>query len=149
MTADLTTKKPTPNLAFISQHLFTAILWVSDELVITWLNAQAEQLLAISSGRLLNQSILTLLASEKLKRDERTALTLDNDNNNTDRDKPDNHCALTERFHQAKQYQQPFIDHDRSIRRASLLQLLMQNPSQGQHGLRIFLNTMTTCDDGF
>ncbi|WP_352287282.1 ATP-binding protein [Psychrobacter sp. GW64-MNA-CIBAN-0177] len=115
MTADLTTKKPTPNLAFISQHLFTAILWVSDELVITWLNAQAEQLLAISNGRLLNQSILTLLASEKLKRDERTALTLDNDNNNTDRDKPDNHCALTERFHQAKQYQQPFIDHDHII----------------------------------
>lgn len=116
MTADFTTAKPTPDLAFISQHLFTAILWVNDELVITWLNAQAEQLLAISSERLLNQSILTLLATDELKLDERAALTLDNDNNNNEHDKLDNHCALTERFHQAKQYQQPFIDHDHIIK---------------------------------
>ena len=64
MTTHLTTVKPTPDLAFMSQHLFTAILWINDDLSITWLNAQAEQLLAISSGRLLGQSILTLLASE-------------------------------------------------------------------------------------
>ena len=110
MTADFTTAKPTPDLAFISQHLFTAILWVNDELVITWLNAQAEQLLAISSERLLNQSILTLLATDELKLDERAALALDPD-------QLDNQiCALTERFHQAQQYQQPFIDHDHIIK---------------------------------
>ena len=90
MTADFTTAKPTPDLAFISQHLFTAILWVNDELVITWLNAQAEQLLAISSERLLNQSILTLLATDELKLDERAALTLDNDNNNNEDKDNDN-----------------------------------------------------------
>ena len=114
MTADLITKKPTPDLAFISQHLFTAILWVNDELVITWLNAQAEQLLAISSGRLLNQSVLTLLAVDELTTDERAVLY--SDNNDSDHDKPDNQiCALTERFKQAQQYQQPFIDHDHII----------------------------------
>ena len=42
MTADFISVKPTPDLAFISQHLFTAILWVNDELSITWLNAQAD-----------------------------------------------------------------------------------------------------------
>ncbi|MFP3459178.1 two-component sensor histidine kinase, partial [Psychrobacter sp. SIMBA_152] len=67
MNADFITAKTTPDLAFISQHLFTAILWVNDELSITRLNAQAEQLLAISSGRLINQSILTLLAPDELK----------------------------------------------------------------------------------
>ena len=42
MTADFISAKPTPDLAFISQHLFTAILWVNDELSISWLNAQAD-----------------------------------------------------------------------------------------------------------
>ncbi len=84
MTADLISAKLTPDLAFISQHLFTAILWINDELSITWLNAQAEQLLAISSGRLLNQSILTLLAPEELtSTDNRNH----SDNNNVDVDK--------------------------------------------------------------
>ena len=32
----------TPDLAFISQQLFTAILWVDDSLVIEWINAQVE-----------------------------------------------------------------------------------------------------------
>ena len=64
MTSHLTPTKLTPDLAFLSQHLFTSILWVNDALSIIWLNAQAEQLLAISSGRLLNQSILTLLVTE-------------------------------------------------------------------------------------
>ncbi|MEC9443618.1 MAG: two-component sensor histidine kinase, partial [Pseudomonadota bacterium] len=67
MTADFITTKTNPDLAFVSQHLFTAILWVNDQLSITRLNAQAEQLLAISSGRLINQSILTLLAPDELK----------------------------------------------------------------------------------
>ena len=66
MTADLTTAKPNPDSTFILQHLFTAILCVDDALTITWLNAQAEQLLAISSGRLRGQSILTLLAPDEL-----------------------------------------------------------------------------------
>ena len=105
MTADSITKKPTPDLAFISQHLFTAILWVDDSLSITWLNTQAEQLLAISSGRLLNQSILTLLAPEELKESTTT-------HNN---DKKEQTYSLAERFSQAKQYQQPFIDHDHII----------------------------------
>ncbi|MBB3107310.1 two-component system nitrogen regulation sensor histidine kinase GlnL [Psychrobacter luti] len=105
MTADLITEKPTPDLAFISQHLFTAILWIDDELSITWLNAQAEQLLAISSGRLLNQSILTLLAPDEL--------TLKDSLISNNRE--DKTCSLTERFSQAKKYQQPFIDHDHLI----------------------------------
>ena len=105
MTADFISAKPTPDLTFISQHLFTAILWVNDELSITWLNAQAEQLLAISSGRLLNQSVLMLLAPEELKTKSSTLI-----------DSPkDKTCSLTERFFQAKQYQQPFIDHDHLI----------------------------------
>jgi len=105
MTADLITAKPTPDLAFISQHLFTAILWVDDDLSITWLNAQAEQLLAISSGRLLNQSILTLLAPDELTLKDRLI------NNNRE----DKTYSLTERFFQAQHYQQPFIDHDHLI----------------------------------
>jgi two-component system nitrogen regulation sensor histidine kinase GlnL len=105
MTADLITAKLTPNLAFISQHLFTAILWINDELSITWLNAQAEQLLAISSGRLLNQSILTLLAPDELTLKDRLI-------NNNQEDKT---FSLTERFFQAQHYQQPFIDHDHLI----------------------------------
>ena len=105
MTADLITAKPTPDLAFISQHLFTAILWINDELSITWLNAQAEQLLAISSGRLLNQSILTLLAPDEL--------TLKDGLINNNRE--DKTYSLTERFFQAQHYQQPFIDHDHLI----------------------------------
>ena len=92
MTADLITAKPTPDLAFISQHLFTAILWINDELSITWLNAQAEQLLAISSGRLLNQSVLMLLAPEELKTKSSTLI-----------DSPkDKTCSLTERFFQIR-----------------------------------------------
>ena len=102
MTADLINEKPTADLIFISQHLFTAILWIDDELSITWLNAQAEQLLAISSGRLLNQSILTLLAPDEL-------MLKDSLISNNREDKA---CSLTERFSQAKHYQQPFIDHD-------------------------------------
>ncbi len=105
MTADFISAKPTPDLTFISQHLFTAILWVNDELSITWLNAQAEQLLAISSGRLLNQSVLMLLAPEELKTKSSTLI-------DSSKDKT---CSLTERFFQAKQYQQPFIDHDHLI----------------------------------
>ncbi len=105
MTTHLIPTKPTPDLTFISQHLFTAILWVNDGLSITWLNAQAEQLLAISSGRLLNQSVLMLLAPEELKTKSSTLI-----------DSPkDKTCSLTERFFQAKQYQQPFIDHDHLI----------------------------------
>ena len=105
MTADFISAKPTPDLAFISQHLFTAILWVNDELSISWLNAQAEQLLAISSGRLLNQSVMLLLAPEELTAQNSTIM-------DSQKDKT---CSLTERFSQAKQYQQPFIDHDHLI----------------------------------
>ncbi|WP_299189161.1 ATP-binding protein [uncultured Psychrobacter sp.] len=107
--------------AFIVQHLYTAVLWVNDDLTITWLNAQAEQLLAVSRERLLGQSILTLLAPEELKKDERDSI--DNLSN-----KPlHNHlkpyaveqkrpiCSLSERFNQAQKYQQPFIDHDHKI----------------------------------
>ena len=110
MTADFITTKTTPDLAFISQHLFTAILWVNDELSITRLNAQAEQLLAISSGRLINQSILTLLASDELTQK-------DNALPDREHDKLGEHTySLTERFAQAKNYQQPFIDHDHVIK---------------------------------
>ena len=107
MTTHLTTAKSTPDLAFISQHLFTAILWVNEELSITWLNAQAEQLLAISSGRLLNQPILSLLAPEELKPKDST--TTNND------EVYEQNCSLAERFELARQYQQPFIDHDHII----------------------------------
>ncbi|MDN3397580.1 ATP-binding protein [Psychrobacter sp. APC 3426] len=106
MTADLITAKPTPDLVFISQHLFTAILWVDDNLSITWLNAQAEQLLAISSGRLLNQSILTLLAPDELMVQDPLIIN---------KNREDRAFSLTERFSQAKHYQQPFIDHDHLI----------------------------------
>jgi len=57
-----------PDLAFISQQLFTAVFWVDGSLDIEWVNAQVEQLLAISRGRLLGQSILKLLAPEELER---------------------------------------------------------------------------------
>ena len=107
MTANFVSAKPTPDLSFISQHLFTAILWVNAELSITWLNAQAEQLLAISRGRLLNQSILTLLAPAELKLKDSPII------NNGDGDEQT--CYLTERFNQAQHYQQPFIDHDHLI----------------------------------
>ncbi|MDN3453799.1 MULTISPECIES: ATP-binding protein [unclassified Psychrobacter] len=116
MNADFITTKKNPDLAFISQHLFTAILWVNDELSITRVNAQAEQLLAISSGRLINQSILTLLAPDELKSKE--SLSIDSDNNagseNEHLDEPT--YSLTERFNQAQNYQQPFIDHDHIIK---------------------------------
>ena len=116
MNADFITAKTTPDLAFISQHLFTAILWVNDELSITRLNAQAEQLLAISSGRLINQSILTLLAPDELKTKDTTSI--DNDSNDTNENEPSSEPAysLTERFVQAQNYQQPFIDHDHIIK---------------------------------
>ena len=106
MTSHLTPTKLTPDLAFLSQHLFTSILWVNDALSIIWLNAQAEQLLAISSGRLLNQSILTLLVTEKSTSKDHTSIE-DKEAEPT--------CSLTERFTQAKHYQQPFIDHDHII----------------------------------
>ncbi|WP_372844982.1 nitrogen regulation protein NR(II) [Psychrobacter sp.] len=129
MTTHLTTVKPTPDLAFMSQHLFTAILWINDDLTITWLNAQAEQLLAISSSRLLGQSILTLLASETSDVLKAADSTHDSDNhdNYAHHDKyvtvnkssgENSHeqtCSLKERFQQAKRYQQPFIDHDHLI----------------------------------
>ena len=105
MTADLTTAKPNPDSTFILQHLFTAILYVDEALTIIWLNAQAEQLLAISSGRLRGQSILSLLAPDELMLKDRLI--------NSNRE--DKTCALTERFSQAKHYQQPFIDHDHLI----------------------------------
>ena len=114
MTADLTPVKPTPDLAFISQHLFTAILWVDEDLSITWLNAQAEQLLAISSGRLLNQSILTLLAPEELNLTNRTNYN-NNVNNDSDKNGDKRACSLTKRFNDSKYLQQPFIDHDHTI----------------------------------
>ncbi|MBF2718385.1 two-component sensor histidine kinase [Psychrobacter sp. NG254] len=109
MTADFITTKTTPDLAFISQHLFTAILWVNDELSITRLNAQAEQLLAISSGRLINQSILTLLAPDELVPKASTLLETEH------APLEERPYSLTERFAQAQNYQQPFIDHDHII----------------------------------
>jgi two-component system nitrogen regulation sensor histidine kinase GlnL len=116
MNADFITTKTTPDLAFVSQHLFTAILWVDDKLSITRLNAQAEQLLAISSGRLINQSILTLLAPDELK--SKDSMPIDNDSIdgsiNDNLNEPI--CSLTERFNQAQNYQQPFIDHDHVIK---------------------------------
>lgn len=110
MTSHLTPTKLTPDLAFLSQHLFTSILWVNDAMSIIWLNAQAEQLLAISSGRLLNQSILTLLVTEKSTSKDHTSIE-DKEAEPT--------CSLTERFTQAKHYQQPFIDHDHIINTSS------------------------------
>ncbi len=107
MTADLITAKATPDSAFIVQHLLTAILWVDAALTITWLNTQAEQLLGISSGRLLGQPIVILLAPETLNSTSST----NHNNKNSD----EQTGALTERFHQAKQYQQPFIDHDHLV----------------------------------
>lgn len=106
MTADLSIAKPNPDSTFILQHLFTAILCVDEALTIRWLNAQAEQLLAISSGRLRGQSILSLLAPDELTLKDSLIM-----NNNRE----DKTCALTERFSQAKHYQQPFIDHDHLI----------------------------------
>ncbi len=104
-----TTLTPMPDLAFVSQHLFTAILWVDESLTIKWLNTQAEQLLAVSRGRLLNHSILTLLAPEELMAQNPINSRL---NAKLDAQKT---CLLTERFAHARQYQQPFIDHDHSI----------------------------------
>ena len=94
-----------PDLTFLSQHLFTAILWVDESLQIRWLNTQAEQLLTISRARLLNQSILTLLAPNE-----------SGDQNNDVVNQPINNTySLTERFAHARLYQQPFVDHDYSI----------------------------------
>lgn len=107
MTADLITAKATPDSAFIVQHLLTAILWVDEALTITWLNTQAEQLLGISSGRLQGQPILTLLAPE--------ALNSTSSSNHNNKNSDEQTGALTERFRQAMQYQQPFIDHDHLV----------------------------------
>nr|WP_313974315.1 ATP-binding protein [uncultured Psychrobacter sp.] len=107
MTADLITAKATPDSAFIVQHLLTAILWVDAALTITWLNTQAEQLLGISRGRLLGQPIVILLAPETLNSTSST----NHNNKNSD----EQTGALTERFRQAVQYQQPFIDHNHLV----------------------------------
>lgn len=96
----------TSDLAFISQQLFTAVLWVDDSLNVEWVNAQVEQLLAISRGRLLGQSILKLLAPEELEH-VATNLSIATDDAPTG--------PLTERFYQAQQFQQPFITHDHMI----------------------------------
>lgn len=111
MTSHLTPTELTPDLAFVSQHLFTSVLWIDETLSITWLNAQAEQLLAISSGRLLNQSILTLLVAEDLTSEDHTL----EDSILIEEQEAELTCSLTERFTQAKHYQQPFIDHDHVI----------------------------------
>lgn len=103
--SDLAPVTRDPDLAFITQHLFTAVLWVDEALRIKWLNAQAEQLLAISAGRLMNQSILLLLGTD--------AATLAPAS--SDAQEP---CSLAERFARAQQYQQPFIDHDHAINMA-------------------------------
>ncbi|MGM8898034.1 MULTISPECIES: two-component system sensor histidine kinase NtrB [unclassified Psychrobacter] len=110
-----------PDSAFIVQHLYTAVLWVNDDLIITWLNGQAEQLLAVSRERLLGQSILTLLAPEELKK------SLSDNVDNLSNKYSDNHLkpntvrqkrptsSLNDRFSQAQKYQQPFIDHDHKV----------------------------------
>ncbi|MGM8908720.1 two-component system sensor histidine kinase NtrB [Psychrobacter sp. 1U1] len=110
-----------PDSAFIVQHLYTAVLWVNDDLIITWLNGQAEQLLAVSRERLLGQSILTLLAPEGLKK------SLSDNVDNLSNKYSDNHLkpntvrqkrptsSLNDRFSQAQKYQQPFIDHDHKV----------------------------------
>lgn len=109
MTDSVTPSNATPDLAFMLQQLFTAILWVDQELCITWLNPQAEQLLTTSRGRLLNKSILTLLAPDELKEKKMNDLNAETT--------PNTHrpYSLTERFIQAQQYQQPFIDHGHTI----------------------------------
>ncbi|MBP2281329.1 two-component system nitrogen regulation sensor histidine kinase GlnL [Psychrobacter sp. PL19] len=120
MAYPISSSRPAPDSAFMLQQLFTAILWVDEGLFITWLNPQAEQLLAISSGRLLNKSILNVLAPDELKENSNYNLhndDLHNDGLNTDiTSDTDETCPLTERFIQAQQYQQPFIDHDHTIR---------------------------------
>lgn len=98
-----------PDLGFLSQHLFTAVLWVDASLRITWINAQAEQLLAISRGRLLQQSILALLAP-----------TLPHEQNGSQetarqQDSSYDQAYFSARFAQAQHYQQPFVDHDHLI----------------------------------
>lgn len=108
MTTQLVASSATPDFTFMSQHLFTAIMWVDEALSITWLNPQAEQLLAISRGRLLNQSVLSVLAPDEL----RTKNNSDTDKRGTENENP---CSLTLRFQQALQFQQPFIDHDHHI----------------------------------
>ena len=100
-----------PDLDFIAQHLFTAVLWVDESLQITWLNMQAEQLLAISRARLLNQSILTLLEPV----DQNDATVEENLNRNSTTQTIPKSGSLRERFAHARLYQQPFIDHDYSI----------------------------------
>ena len=100
-----------PDLDFIAQHLFTAVLWVDESLQITWLNMQAEQLLAISRARLLNQSILTLLEPV----DQNDATVEENLNRNSTTQAIPKSGSLKERFAHARLYQQPFIDHDYSI----------------------------------
>ncbi len=92
----------TPNFSFVCQHLFTAVLWVDNALMIKWLNPQAEQLLSISRTRLTNQSILMLLAENNKNSDNKNSA-----NPQT--------CLLTQRFQQAAHYQQPFVDHDHII----------------------------------
>ncbi len=123
-----TESNPTPDLTFVTKHLFTAILWVDEGLNIKWANAQAEQLLAISRTRLLSLSILALLAPQEhfIKQSQGDAIVDDfkhknNDDlghkNNAKRDISANKptYSLKARFAQAAQYQQPFINHDRTI----------------------------------
>ncbi|MBO1529910.1 two-component sensor histidine kinase [Psychrobacter sp. F1192] len=115
-----------PDLAFISQHLYTAVLWVSNDLSIIWLNAQTEQLLAISRERLIGQSILMLLAPNELGDafHQHTDITTSQSSNHGLNSPLKADCnksmhrsgSLTARFAQAAKYQQPFIDHDHKVR---------------------------------
>lgn len=118
MTAHSVASATSPDLAFISQQLFTAVLWVDDSLTIRWLNAQVEQLLAVSRGRLLDHSILMLLAPTELQPQTVNESLITGKSLTTGKSLSEtqlSNCPLIERFVQAQQYQQPFVTHDHVI----------------------------------
>ncbi|WP_341352821.1 nitrogen regulation protein NR(II) [Psychrobacter pygoscelis] len=97
------------DLAVMSKHLFTAILWTDEFGEILWANTQAEQLFSASQARLLNRSALDLLRPYDGYDDDK-GLT-----DNTSDDKTTIADPLSCQLKHALTYQQPFIDHDQLI----------------------------------
>ncbi|WP_227430764.1 two-component system sensor histidine kinase NtrB [Psychrobacter sp. I-STPA6b] len=84
----------------ILRNLFTAVLWVDENLQICWVNTQAEQLLMVSLQKLQQQNILDILCPKPID-----SASVDDSS----------HQQLAQQFAHAQQYQQSFIDHNQTI----------------------------------
>lgn len=104
------------NLALVTKHLFTAILWTDEHGRIEWANTQAEQLFSASQSRLLGRNALSLLlADETYQNISPDNLANNNNIGHDDKEEQDPLATLNAQFHHALAFQQPFIDHDQLI----------------------------------